>query len=108
MAYFGWSSGVDPDDSSLYGCNQFPPTGQNDLFWCDQVVEQAENDALATFDQTRRKRDYTIIQRELTTQAPTIFLSAQQRVDVISNHFHGFSPAPAESANWNSWQWSMD
>jgi peptide/nickel transport system substrate-binding protein len=32
LAYYGWVSGVDPDNSSLYRCNQFPPQGQNMLF----------------------------------------------------------------------------
>ncbi len=108
MAYFSWGSGVDPDDSSLYRCNQFPPAGQNNLFWCDPKVEAAEADTLSTFDQERRKKDYSIIQTELTTQVPTIFLFAQRRVDVVPKSFHGFVPSPAESANWNAWQWSMD
>ncbi|MDQ2818025.1 MAG: ABC transporter substrate-binding protein [Candidatus Eremiobacteraeota bacterium] len=108
LAYFGWGAGVDPDDSSLYRCNQFPPNGQNSLFWCDPKLDAAEKDALSTYDQEQRKRDYVITQTELTTQVPTIFLFAEQRLDVIPKAFHGFIPSPAESANWNAWQWSMD
>ncbi|MBC5828146.1 MAG: hypothetical protein GIW99_10775 [Candidatus Eremiobacteraeota bacterium] len=108
LAYFGWSSGVDPDDSALYRCNQFPPNGQNNLFWCDPKLDAAERDALSTFDQERRKRDYAVTQAELTTQVPTIFLFAERRLDVVPKAFHGFVPSPAESANWNAWQWSMD
>jgi len=54
MAYFGWVSGVDPDNSSLYACDQFPPAGQNNLFWCDKKLDDAEKDTLGTFDQARR------------------------------------------------------
>jgi len=56
IAYFGWISGVDPDDSSLYSCDQFPPVGQNDIFWCDPTLDQAEKDAIATVDQERARR----------------------------------------------------
>ncbi|MBV8460058.1 MAG: hypothetical protein JO009_04145, partial [Candidatus Eremiobacteraeota bacterium] len=107
IAYFGWVSGVDPDNSSLYGCDQFPPKGQNDLFWCDSALQQAENDALGTMDERRRITDYHVISRELGEQAPTMFLFAERRVDVVPAQFHNFKPSPAESAFWNTWQWDM-
>ena len=107
LAYYGWVSGVDPDNSSLYRCIYFPPAGQNSLFWCDQAVEQAEIDALGTMDQARRKRDYHIISTELGEQAPTVFLFAERRLDIVPDRFDGFKPSPAESAFWNAWQWSM-
>ena len=111
LAYFGWINGVDPDDSSLYLCNNgqnFPPGGQNNLWWCDQKVDALEHDALSTFDIDQRKKDYYAIQEELVQQAPTVILFAEQRVDVFNSHFKGYIPSPAESASWNSWQWSME
>ncbi len=108
IAYYGWVSGVDPDNSSLYRCNQFPPKGQNMLFWCDQALESAEIDALSTMDEQRRTKDYHIISTELGEQAPTVFLFAERRVDVVPVQFQGFVPSPAESAFWNAWQWSME
>ena len=107
LAYYGWVSGVDPDNSSLYRCNQFPPAGQNSLFWCDQALEQAEIDTLGTMDQERRKRDYQIISRELGEQAPTVFMFSERRVDVVPKQFQNFKPSPAESAFWNAWEWSL-
>jgi peptide/nickel transport system substrate-binding protein len=107
LGSFSWSSGVDPDNSSIYGCEQFPPKGQNNLFWCDPKLEAAEQDALSTFDQKRRIKDYEIIERELIEQVPTIFLWHSRRVDALSEHFHGFVSSPATSANWNAWEWSM-
>ncbi len=108
MAYYGWVDGVDPDDSSLYGCDQFPPIGQNSLHWCDRTLQAAEDDALSTFDIARRKADYAIIQRELAEQVPTIFLYAERRADVFTDRFKGFKASPATSAYWNSWEWSME
>ena len=108
MAYFAWINGVDPDDSSLYLSSQIPPVGQNSLWWRDPKVDALVQDALTTFDQERRKRDYYAIQEELVAQAPTIILFAEQRIDVFNSHFHNFIPSPAESATWNSWEWSME
>lgn len=108
MAYYGWVSGVDPDNSSLYRCNQFPPAGQNMLFWCDPKLDAAEIDALSHMDQQRRKADYQIISRELGEQAPTVFMFYERRVDVTAKQFHGYLASPASSSFWNSWQWSMD
>jgi peptide/nickel transport system substrate-binding protein len=108
LAYFGWINGVDPDDSSLYLSSQIPPVGQNNLWWRDPKVDALEHDALTTFDQAQRKRDYWAIQEELVNQAPTIVLFAEQRIDVFNSHFHNFIPSPAESATWNSWEWSME
>ncbi len=108
LGFFGWSSGVDPDNSSLYMCDQFPPKGQNNLFWCDPTLDAAEKDALATFDRSRRTRDYEVIERELIEQVPTIFLWHSRRVDAYTKHFHGYKPSPANSANWNPWEWTME
>jgi len=107
MAYYGWVSGVDPDNSPLYGCDQFPPKGQNMLFWCDTTLQTAETEALSTMDQGRRTKDYHIIATELGEQAPTVFLFAERRLDIVPVQFHGYVPSPAESAFWNAWQWSM-
>ena len=108
LGYFGWVSGFDPDNSSLYACDQFPPAGQNNLFWCDKKLDAAEKDALATFDQGRRKADYSVIEHELIEQVPTIFVSHNKRIDVISKRFHGYRPGPANSSYWNSWEWSVE
>jgi peptide/nickel transport system substrate-binding protein len=107
IEYSGWVSGVDPDNSSLYSCDQFPPKGQNDLFWCDPVLQQAENDALGTMNQAQRTADYRVISRELGQQAPTVFLFAERRVDVLPAEFQNFKASPAESAFWNAWEWSL-
>jgi peptide/nickel transport system substrate-binding protein len=108
LAYFGWVSGVDPDDSSLYACDQYPPLGQNSLHWCDPKVDAAEKDALSTFDVARRKADYAIIQTELAEQVPSIILFSERRADVYTTNLKGFKASPATSAYWNSWEWSME
>ena len=108
LAYYGWINGVDPDDSSLYLSTQMPPNGQNSLFWNDPKVDALEHIALSTFDVERRKQAYFGIQQELADQVPTIILFSERRIDTFTNHFKGYLPSPAEAADWNSWQWSVE
>ena len=108
LAYYAWINGVDPDDSSLYMSQYTPPNGQNSLWWRDPQIDALEKDALTTFNMERRKRDYFAIQEEIVDQAATIVLFTEQRVDVFTDHFKGYVPSPAQSADWNAWQWSVE
>jgi peptide/nickel transport system substrate-binding protein len=107
MASFSWVAGVDPDDSSLYMCDMFPPAGQNNLFWCDPTLDAAERGALGTYDQIARKKYYAVIQRELADQSVTIFTYFQRQLFVTPLSMTGFVPAPATTSNWNTWEWSI-
>lgn len=106
-ALFSWAAGVDPDDSSEYMCDEIPPVGQNDLYWCDDRLDAAERGALSTYDRSVRKRYYAITQEELASQSVTIFLYFARQVFVTSPDLRGFVPAPATSSNWNTWEWSI-
>jgi len=108
MAFFAWVAGSDPSgEDSIYSCDWIPPAGQNNLYWCDQTLTRAEKNALATYDETQRKRWYWVAQSEIAEQSPTIIMYFQRQIFITANNFHGFRPAPATSSNWNSWEWSM-
>lgn len=106
-ALFSWTAGADPDDSAEYMCDQIPPKGQNDLYWCDDKLDAAERGALSTYDRTVRKRYYAITQNELASQAATIVLYFERQASVTPAGMRGFAPAPSTSNNWNSWEWSI-
>jgi len=107
MAVSSWQNNDDPDDYSGYGCAQFAPAGQNWNFWCDRRADGAMRDALNTFDQKRRKRDYAIVQEEIAAQLPAFFLWQSDRVDVLSDRFRGYTPSFDPGGIWNAWNWSM-
>ncbi|HEY7994305.1 MAG TPA: peptide ABC transporter substrate-binding protein [Candidatus Eremiobacteraceae bacterium] len=106
-ALFSWTAGADPDDSAEYMCDQIPPKGQNDLYWCDDKLDAAERGALSTYDRTVRKRYYAVTQNELASQAATIVLYFERQASVTPADMRGFAPAPSTSNNWNSWEWSI-
>jgi peptide/nickel transport system substrate-binding protein len=101
-------SGIDPDDSTIFMCDQMPPAGVNYHFWCDPIFDRAEQGALANYDESARKRYYAITQRELAEQSPTVFLYYIRQILVTTPKLHGLAPTPAAIFNWNTWQWSME
>jgi len=106
-ALFSWTAGADPDDSAEYMCDQIPPKGQNDMYWCDDKLDAAERGALSAYDRSVRKRYYSVIQNELASQAATIVLYFERQASVTPEGMRGFAPAPSTSNNWNSWEWSI-
>jgi len=106
--FFAWVAGVDPEDElSLYGCDEFPPIGQNNLFWCDPTLQKAELAARQTYDLRERAKYYAITQNEVASQSVTIVLYFWRQIFVTSPNLYGFVPAPATTSNWNTWEWSM-
>lgn len=108
MAYDAWwLLGPDPDDSWNFGCDQFPPAGQNWYFWCNKRADAAMHDALSTFVLSRRARDYRIVQTELVCDLPMLPLWQVKRPDAYINQLRGVSPSPAGSTFWNAWAWKI-
>jgi peptide/nickel transport system substrate-binding protein len=108
-AFFAWVGGADPSgEDSIYSCDEFPPIGQNNLFWCDPILTHAQKQALLSYDEVERRKWYWIAQAEIAQQSPTIIMYFQRQIFITSTNFHGFIPAPATTSNWNTWEWSME
>jgi peptide/nickel transport system substrate-binding protein len=106
IAYEGWIAGIDPDDRTLWACDQRPPDGFNSAMLCDPRVDEQENIATASYDRGVRRAAYFHIQRLLNEDLPVVFLYWVLRNDNIRDGFAGYRPAPAVTEFWNSWQWS--
>ena len=105
IAYEGWIGGVDPDDRTLWACDQRPPGGFNQQLLCDPRVDEQEDIATTSYDQNVRRAAYFRIQHLLNEDLPVIFLYWELRNDDIRDGFSGYKPAPAVSEFWNSWEW---
>jgi peptide/nickel transport system substrate-binding protein len=104
VAFYAWYSGVDPDDSTLFMCDQFPPGGQNTYHFCDRRLDAAERTALNTYDPVARKRAYDTIQQILVSQRPFLTLWFVRRVNVYNSDLKNFKPAHAGVEIWNPWE----
>ena len=104
---FSWINGIDPDDSTLFMCDQFPPKGQNVYHFCNQDVDAAERVALSNYDPTVRKDAYFKIQNVLAKQEPMIVNWYVQRQDVANADLRNYKPAHAVTTFWNTWEWEI-
>ncbi len=106
-AGFSWAAAADPDDSPIYSADNFAPHGQNAMFWDNRIATDAMNDALKTVDQARRKRDYVVVQQQLTKDVPTIIINFARVPYVYNSDLKGFDPSPVISAFWDPWNYSI-
>ncbi len=106
-ALLSWINGVDPDDSTLFMCDQFPPVGQNIYRFCDRNLDAAERQALYNYDPSVRKDAYYKIQNILAEQEPMIVNWYVQRQDVANSDLRNYKPAHAVTTFWNTWEWEI-
>ncbi len=102
-----WLNGVDPDDSTLLMCDQFPPRGQNSMRFCDPELDAAERLALGSNDRAVRKRAYDRIQAIVADQVPAIYNWYVRRIAVANTDLKNYRPAHAVTSFWNPWEWEI-
>jgi peptide/nickel transport system substrate-binding protein len=101
-----WYSGVDPDNSSQFLCEDMPPNGYNDARYCSQEMQRAQHLALTSYDRRTRQRAYYSIEALLARDNPAVYLWWQRQQEPISVDFKGFAPNPTVES-WNAWEWSI-
>lgn len=106
MAEYIWVAGADPDDSSGWMCDVVPPNGNNIAHYCNPRLDAAERDALTHFDRARRKKDYSLVQQLLASDAPAAFQYYQRTRYALSTSLTNFTPSGV-SAGWNAYDWSL-
>ncbi len=107
VGFYSWLNGVDPDDSTLFMCNQMPPNGQNTVRFCNKDLDAAENDAMTQYDQDKRKIAYDKIQHILAQQEPIIITWYLRRQDIVNSDLKNYKPAHAVTTFWNTWEWEI-
>jgi peptide/nickel transport system substrate-binding protein len=106
MTVSGWYAGIDPDDSTQFTCENFPPSGYNYSRYCNDQMQAAQKIALTHYDRASRLGAYYRIQEILLRDNPAIFTSWLRQMEPISIDFRGFDPNPVVES-WNAWQWSI-
>ena len=105
MTVSGWFAGTDPDDSTQFTCENFPPSGYNYSRYCNSQMQAAQAIALTHYDRASRIGAYYRIQELLLRDNPAIFWIWLRQMEPISVDFRGFDPNPVVES-WNAWQWS--
>jgi peptide/nickel transport system substrate-binding protein len=102
----GWIAGLDPDDHSLFRCDQIPPAGTNYMRYCSKAMDAAQDAALASYDQATRKKAYSTVQKLIATDIPEIVIWYTRFPQATNPDFKGFAPNPINEA-WNAYQWEI-
>ncbi|GAC1408253.1 MAG: peptide ABC transporter substrate-binding protein [Candidatus Velthaea sp.] len=110
LAITGWVAGYDPDDHSLYQCDQIPrashPDGVNYTRYCLPDMDAEQTAALSSYDEAARKPHYSKIQKLLTRDVPEIWIWYPKFPQATNPDFKGFAPNPVNEA-WNAYQWEI-
>lgn len=107
LGFFSWVNGTDPDDSTLFMSDQWPPHGQNVYHFHNADLDAAEHMALTNYDRPTRKKAYDRIQAILADQVPLIVNWYVRRISVANTDLKNYRPAHAVTSFWNSWEWSI-
>ena len=107
MTVSGWYAGIDPDDSTQFTCENFPPSGYNYSRYCNSQMQAAQSDRVDALRSCGHESARTIESRSyccaITRRSFTAWL---RQMEPISVDFHGFDPNPVVES-WNAWQWSI-
>ena len=100
-----WTS--DPDDSSAFACNQFPPAGSNFDFYCNPALDKLFTQEQATADPGVRQQIFVQIHQIYLTQFPFIVLYSQTDFGMVRKGTHNYLPGPFTNA-YNIAEWWCD
>ena len=79
---FAWQNEAIGDYSQIYGCDAFPPKGQNNPRWCNQNAEAVMTALYSRYDQPSRNPNVKTFVGEFVNDVPVII--TDQRVDLYS------------------------
>jgi peptide/nickel transport system substrate-binding protein len=106
----GWIAGMDPDDHSLYECDQIPtpkhPEGANYSRFCTKEMDDAQRAALGTYNQAVRKRAYSTIQKIIARDLPENYIWFPKQLQPINPDFKNFDPNPVNES-WDAYRWEI-
>ncbi|HZO95219.1 MAG TPA: ABC transporter substrate-binding protein [Candidatus Baltobacteraceae bacterium] len=104
IALYNWISGMDPDDSSQLTCAERPPNGYDQSFYCSAAMDAAQRDALASYDESVRKKAYARVEALLLRDVPIAYLGSPVKIAALRDDVGGFSPSLiTRTANAERW-----
>ncbi|HLJ83604.1 MAG TPA: peptide ABC transporter substrate-binding protein [Candidatus Eremiobacteraceae bacterium] len=69
---FAWAADPLGDYSGIYGCDAFPPAGQNDARWCNKTAQRAMDAVFGHYDLAQRKADLAVMMHAFIQDTPSI------------------------------------
>jgi peptide/nickel transport system substrate-binding protein len=94
-AYLSWDLDPDPDPYSLFHTSQFPPVGQNFIFYSSPEADRIIDEGRRELDQSKRKALYWRLNEILSDEQPYTWAIQPSLKWGISKRIHGVVISPA-------------
>ncbi len=108
LAVFAWGSSPDPDNYTLWHSAQFPPAGQNNVFWSNKRVDELIITSRKELDVNKRKAMIDEIQQIMWEEVPMIPTFYWVNLDAFNKNIKNIKPNGTSSGNlWNAYEWEL-
>lgn len=99
--FLSWDLDPDPDPFQILHSSQFPPTGQNFVFYKSAEADKLMELGRATFDQKKRIEIYHRLQQVLADDQPYAWTVQVSTKWAVTRRIHGVK----ESSGWGLYNW---
>lgn len=107
LAVFAWVASPDPDVYSTLSSNQWPPDGQNGMFYKNARVDELAEAGTTELDVKKRKAIYDEVQAITIKELPYICTFYWTNLDATWGNIGGFKPNGCNVGNfWNCYEWT--
>jgi peptide/nickel transport system substrate-binding protein len=89
---FAWLNDAIGDYSFEYGCDAFPPNGQNDPRWCDPRAQAAMTELYSHYSQSKRDPDVARFVHVFAQDLPVMVEIQRQNLYVYNSDLKHFQP----------------
>jgi len=94
VVFLAWALDNFGDLSTLYGCHDVPPDGQNVTRWCNTRADAAMDAFKQEYDPAKRNRyEYTVTD-ELAKDVPIVVLDIRDNISAFNSDLKGWHPNP--------------
>lgn len=113
MIMFGWVTGSDPDETTLYHSKQIPTkenggVGQNYAGYKNPEIDKLLDQAAAMMNNKDRIPLYQKIQKIVYQELPMIYVYFYVNINAAPKNLQNWRPAPFTNATtWNIHQWKL-
>lgn len=112
LGLFAWSSGIDPDQVSLFSCDSIPSeandySGQNNYRYCNERVTQLLKESAVTTSVKERAAKVHEIQRLMAADMPLLPLFQRPDTLAFTDKMQGLDVNPIAGFVWNVADWAV-
>lgn len=112
MALWAWSSGIDPEQVSLFSCDSIPSeanefSGQNNYRYCNEEVSRLLKESSVTTSVAERAKAVHEVQRLMAADMPLLPLFQRPDTLAYTDKAQGMDVNPIGGLVWNVADWAV-